>query len=93
MHDAPTWYDVQSLWKSKLIGVWQGINRIRWEEFKELYEMLATVNVEWDCSFKSLYIVSYIVWQLVGGTITCYSTGWKVSGEDSDGIDFGEAKE
>ena len=56
--------------------VYEGINSRRWDGFKELYEMLAAVDVWWRCSYKSLYAVGDIAWELVGGTSHVGIVGW-----------------
>ena len=66
--------------------VYEGINSRRWDGFKELYEMLAAVDVWWRCSYKSLYAVGDIAWELVGGTSHVGIVGWKRDGEDSGRI-------
>ena len=40
--------------------------------FKDLYEMFAFPDVRYECFYKMLYEVGDIVWELVGGTVTCW---------------------
>ena len=50
--------------------VLESITRGQWEGFKNLYEMLAVVDVHLECFYKRLNEVDHIVWGLVGRAIT-----------------------
>ena len=49
-------------------GMWEGIIRKKWAGLKELYEVIAGVDVRCGCSYKRLHEVNYIVcgWLLIG---------------------------
>ena len=49
--------------------MWKDISRISLGEFKELYEMLAVVDIRWKCSFKRFYEMGDTVLELVGGAM------------------------
>ena len=51
--------------------MWEDISRISLGEFKELYEMLAVVDIRWKCSFKRFYEMGHTVLELVGGAMSC----------------------
>ena len=51
--------------------MWEDISRISLGEFKELYEMLAVVDIRWKCSFKRFYEMGGTVLELVGGVMSC----------------------
>ena len=51
-------------------GMWGDIIRKEREEFKELCEGVAVVDVWFGCFYKRLHVVDDIVWELIGGVIT-----------------------
>ena len=46
---------------NKQKGMWEDFIRREWEEFKELYEEVAVVDVWFGCSYKRLHVVGEIV--------------------------------
>ena len=50
--------------------MWEDIIRRKSEEFKELYELVAVVDIWYGCSYQKLHEVNDIVWELVDGVIT-----------------------
>ena len=59
--------------------MWEGIIRRKWAGLKELYEVIAGVDVRCGCSYKRLHEVSDIVcgWLLIG---------WQGDGEGRDRV-------
>ena len=53
---------------NKQRGMWEGIIRRKWEGLKELYEVIAEVDVRCGCSHNRLHEVNDIVcgWLLIG---------------------------
>lgn len=57
--------------------MWEDIIRRKSEEFKELYELVAVVDIWYGCSYKKLHEVNDIIWELVDGLLHDNNIGWK----------------